>query len=106
MEQLNKVELIGTVGSVYVKDFGNTRCANFSVATNHCFKDREGYPVIETTWHRVIAWDNPDTADAFKLEKGSPVHVIGRLRIQKYTGADGVERQAVEILASKVEELK
>jgi single-stranded DNA-binding protein len=45
------------------------------VATNHCFKDREG----------------------------SPVHVIGRLRIQKYTGADGVERQAGEIVASKVE---
>ena len=49
MEQLNKVELIGTVGSVYVKDFGNTRCVNFSVATNQCYKDREGCPVIETT---------------------------------------------------------
>lgn len=103
MEQLNKVELIGTVGSVYVKDFGNTRCANFSVATNHCFKDSEGCPVIETTWHRVIAWENRDTADAFSLEKGSQVHVIGRLRIQRYTGADGVERQTVEIVASKVE---
>ena len=34
MEQLNKVELIGIVGSVYVKDFGNMSCVNFSVATN------------------------------------------------------------------------
>ena len=56
MEQLNRVELRGTVGSVYVKDFGNTRCVNFSVATNYCFKDREGCPVIETTWHRIIVW--------------------------------------------------
>ena len=54
----------------------------------------------------MIAWENPDTADAFKLEKGSPVHVIGRIRIQRYTGADGVERPAVEIVASKVEDLK
>ena len=103
MEQLNRVELRGTVGSVYVKDFVNTRVANFSVATNYCYKDREGCPVIETTWHRVIAWENQDTADAFKLEKGSLVHVLGRIRIQRYTGADGVERQAVEIVAQKVE---
>lgn len=103
MEQLNRVELRGTVGSIYVKDFGNTRCVNFSVATNYCFKDREGCPVIETTWHRVIAWENRDTADAFKMKKGDSAHVLGRLRIQKYVGADGEERQAVEIVAQRVE---
>ena len=54
MEQLNRVELRGTVGCVYVEDFGNTRCVNFSVATNYYFKDREGCPVIETTWHGVV----------------------------------------------------
>ena len=106
MEQLNRVELRGTVGSIYIKEFGNTRCVNFSVATNHCFKYREGCPVIETTWHRVIAWESQDTTDAFKLEKGSPVHVIGRIHVQRYTGADGVERQTVEIVAQRVEELK
>ena len=103
MEQLNKVELRGTVGSVYVKDFGNTMCANFSLATNYVFKDRDGCPVIETTWHRVIAWENQETEDAFKLEKGCHVHVLGRLRVQRYTGVDGVERQALEIVAQRVE---
>ena len=29
-------------------------------------------------------------------------HVLGRLRIQRYTGADGVERQAVEIVANRI----
>ena len=57
----------------------------------------------DKTWHRVIAWENQDTADAFKLEKGCQVHVLGRLRIQRYTGADGVERQAVEIVAKRVD---
>ena len=102
MEQFNKVELIGTVGSVYVKEFGTTKVANFSVATNYCYKSSQGELVIETTWHRVIAWDSPDNADAFRISKGDQVHVIGRLRVQKYTGADGMERQAVEIIASKV----
>ena len=102
MEQLNRVELRGTVGSVYVKDFGNTRCANFSLATNHCFKDREGSPVIETTWHRVTVWQD-HCPDLGIIQRGEPLHVLGRLRVQRYTGADGVERQAVEIVAQKVE---
>jgi len=34
MEQLNRVEVRGTVGSIYIKEFRNTRCVNFSVATN------------------------------------------------------------------------
>ena len=102
MEQLNKVELIGTVGSVYVKEFGTAKVANFSVATNYCYKSSQGEPVIETTWHRVIAWDSPDNADAFRLSKGDQVHVIGRLRIQRYTGADGVERSMVEVVAGRV----
>ena len=50
MEQLNKVEIRGIVGSVYVKDFGNTKVANFSVATNHAYKSQDGSLVIETTW--------------------------------------------------------
>ena len=103
MEQLNKVELIGTVGSVYVKDFGKTKCVNFSVATNHAYKDREGCPVIETTWHRVIAWDSPDTKDAFRIGKGDQVHVIGRLRVQRYTGADGMERTVFDVTAHRVQ---
>ena len=56
----------------------------------------------DNTWHRVIAWENQDTADAYKMKKGDSVHVLGRLRIQRYTGADGVEKSMVEIVAGKV----
>ncbi|MBQ6957007.1 MAG: hypothetical protein IJP77_00430 [Bacteroidales bacterium] len=49
MEQLNKVEIRGIVGSVYVKDFGNTKVANISVATQYGYKSKDGSAVIETT---------------------------------------------------------
>jgi len=49
-----------------------------------------------------MAWESQDTADAFRMKKGDSVHVLGRLRIQRYTGADGVEKQAVEIVANKI----
>ena len=42
MEQLNKIEIRGIIGSVYVKDFGNTKVANISVATDYCYTTKDG----------------------------------------------------------------
>ena len=105
MEQLNRVELRGTVGSVYVKDFGNTKVANFSLATNYVFKDRDGCPVIETTWHRIIVWQE-QCPNLDIIQKGAQLHILGRIRRLRYVGADGVERQTVEIVANRIHLLK
>ena len=102
MEQLNRVELRGTVGSVYVKDFQSTKCANFSLATNYVFKTSQGEPVIETTWHRIIVWQE-QCPNLEIIQKGAQLHVIGRIRRQRYVGADGEERETVEIVANRVE---
>lgn len=48
-EQLNKVELLGTVGSISVNTVGGTKMARLSLATNYGYRDREGNAVIETT---------------------------------------------------------
>lgn len=103
MEQLNKIEIRGIVGSVYVKDFVNAKVANISVATNYGYTSRDGSAVIETTWHYVTAWEGKDIQNLDQLKKGSRIHVIGRLRNRKYVAADGTERIAYEIVASKVE---
>ena len=103
MEHLNKIEICGIVGSVYVKDFQSAKCANFSVATNYCYKAKDGCPVIETTWHRVVAWESDTIKNLDQLRKGCCVHVIGRIRMQRYPGADGVERSTCEVIASKLE---
>ena len=102
MEQLNRIELRGTVGSVYVKDFGNTKCANFSMATNYAFKDKQGCPVIETTWHQVTAWEGERVCDLDLISRGSALRVEGRLRIQRYTASDGSEKTAYDVVASSV----
>ena len=99
MEQLNRIELKGTVGSVYVKDFQNTKCTNFSLATNYSYVSKDGTPVIETTWHRIIAWECPE------ITKGSHVHVIGRLRAQRFTDANGNPQTVYEVMASEVKVL-
>ncbi len=99
MEHLNKIELRGTVESVYVKDFGNSKVTNFSLATNYGYTSQDGTPVIETTWHRVVAWNCPE------ISKGSKVHVIGRLRANRYTDANGNQKFVYEVLANEVKVL-
>lgn len=106
MEQLNKIEIRGIIGSVYVKDFGNTKVANISVATDYCYTTKDGSAVIETTWHYVTAWEGRDIQNLNQLKKGSFLHVIGRLRNRKYTTADGTERIAYDIVANKVEQIE
>ena len=49
MEYLNKIELRGIIGSVYVKDFVNAKVANYSVATSYAYKSSDGTPIVETT---------------------------------------------------------
>ena len=96
MEQLNKVELCGIVGSVRFTTVCNKRMATFSLATNYMYKDSQGCPVIETTWHQIKAWDCPE------ISKGSKVHVLGRLRANRYTDANGNQKFVYEVLASEV----
>lgn len=48
-------------------------------------------------------WGGKDVQNLEQLKKSSFVHVIGRLRNRKDVTADGTERIAYDIVASKVE---
>lgn len=103
MEQLNKVELRGTVGNVRVQTFNENRMVRFGLATNFAYKDREGAAVIDTSWHNVVAWEGRNIPDVGKIAKGARLHVFGRLRYQTYTGVDGIDRVGTDILANHIE---
>ena len=46
MEQLNRIELRGIVGTVRVQAVGDTHVAKISLATDYIYKGRNGDPVI------------------------------------------------------------
>lgn len=106
MEQLNKVELRGVIGSVRIQNIGDTQMARFSVATNYCYKNNSGEAVIETTWHQVTAFKNDKMPDFSSLTKGTNVEVKGRIRNNRFTDSNGEERTLTEIIASEVKVLK
>ena len=100
MEQINRIELLGTIGSVRTQVVGDKRVVNFTMATNRAYKNREGDMVIETTWHNVAAWEGRnipgDTLD--QIEKGATAHVHGRMRTTKHS-----DRTFSEVVAASVE---
>ena len=103
MEHINKVEIRGNVGTVRLNEHNGKKVANFSVVTDFLYKSREGIPLSETTWHNVVAWSGKDIADLSLIAKGTQVHITGRIRSNKYTSADGVEKHFYEIMANKLQ---
>ena len=103
MEQLNRIELRGTVGNIKTQEISGANVANFTVATNLAYRDKDGCAIIETTWHNVTTWESKDIQNLDRIEKGSKVHVVGRIRNQRFCGSDGVERTMCEVVARAVE---
>lgn len=106
MEQLNKVELRGVIGNIRVQNIGDTELARFSVATDYAFKNRSGEAIIETTWHQVTAFKSDRMCDFSELQRGSRVRVLGRLRNNRFTDSNGVERTVTEIIANEVRKIE
>lgn len=103
---VNKVILVGNLGrdpeQPRVLGANNTRrVLTISMATSETYTDnRTGERRTDTEWHRVELWDN--LADiAFKyLHKGSTVYVEGKIRTEKWTDQNGIERTGVKIRAN------
>ena len=105
MEQINKIELLGVVGSVRLQNTGDRKMAKFTMVTNRAYKNKEGVPVIESQWHNVTAFEGRQVQDLEKIEKGRAVHVWGRLQIQHYSGPDGIDRVSVDVICTKLDHI-
>ena len=106
MEDINRIEIQGRVGTVRTNVVNETMVANFSVATDYYYKGKDGVMVNETTWHNVVAWANKDMPDLRRITKGTAVHIIGRMRSQKYSSSEGGDKYFYEILANRLEILE
>lgn len=103
MEQMNRIELKGIVGSVRPGGTADRRAANFSLATSRAYTKKDGAAVIDTDWHNVVAWEGGRIPSLDKIEKGAKLHIIGRMKYNKWTSSDGVERTDAEVQASQIE---
>lgn len=95
MASVNKVTLIGNLGRDpelrYMPDGKATVTVN--LATTHAWKDNgTGERQEHTEWHRVVFYARLAEVVGEYLGKGSQIYVEGRLRTDKWTDKEGVER--------------
>ena len=104
---LNKVILIGRLGRDpecrYLPN-GDAVC-NFSIATTESWKDQSGQKKERTEWHAITLYRKLAEIAAQYLQKGSLVYLEGKIQSRKYTGKDGIERTAYEIVCNEMKML-
>jgi single-strand DNA-binding protein len=76
-------------------------CA-FGLAANRARTTETGEKQEEADFHRIVAWDKLAEVCHQYLRKGRMIHVEGRLQTRTYTGQDGIEKYAAEIVAEEI----
>ena len=102
MLTVNRATLVGHVGrDPEVRELkGGNKAATFSLATAEKWTDREGKPVEDTDWHRVVVYGTAVEIVGSMLRKGDPVMVEGRIATRKYSDREGTERSVTEIVVA------
>ncbi len=105
MASLNKVMLIGNLTRDpelrYIPN--GTPVADFGMAINREYTDREGEKHSETCFVDIVAWrKQAEICDQF-LTKGSLVYVEGRLQLDTWETTQGEKRSRHRVVAERVQ---
>lgn len=90
MAAVNKAIILGNLGSdPEVRSLPSGQAvAEFSVATNRKWNDRDGNRQEETEWHNVVCFGRQAEIAGQYLSKGSKVFIEGRLKTDKWEDRD------------------
>ncbi len=104
MSGVNKVILVGNLGSdpELRHTASGTPVANFRIATNEVFTNREGKREERTEWHRIVAFARLAEVCGQYLKKGRQVYIEGRLRTRDWEDQSGNKRYTTEITATQM----
>src|SRR6476646_3680488 len=101
----NKVIIVGNLGrdpELRYTPQGTAVC-NFSVATIENQKKKSEQVQDVTTCFRVTLWDKKAEVAAKYLQKGKPVYIEGRLKIDEWTDRDGNNRFTLDVTATDMQ---
>lgn len=104
MYSINRAQVIGNAAAdPEVRETpGGAKVANFSVATNRAWTDKDGERREEVEFHAVVLWGAlAETAEKY-VSKGNRVFVEGRLQTRQWEGKDGEKRSKTEIVAEQL----
>jgi single-strand DNA-binding protein len=99
---VNKVILVGRLGQdpklTYLPS--GQPVAEFTLATDESFKNREGQKEERTEWHRIKVFGKSAEFCSNYLAKGRLVYVEGGIRTRSWEDQQGQKRYMTEIVVS------
>lgn len=101
---LNKILLIGRCGKdAEVRTVGDNKVASFTLATTEKYKDRNGQLQENTEWHNIVIWGKLAEVAERYVQKGTQLFIEGKIKTEKYSGNDGVEKYTTKVYASSMQ---
>lgn len=102
---VNKVILIGRLGNNPEIRYtpSGAAVANFSMATNETWNDKNGQKQERTEWHRVVVWGKLAQLCGEYLMKGRQAYIEGRLQTRQWQDKDGQTKYTTEVIATMVQ---
>ncbi|MEM1207422.1 MAG: single-stranded DNA-binding protein [Acidobacteriota bacterium] len=105
---LNKVMLIGNLGRD--PEIRNTTSgqpvANFSIATNRRWRDRDGNRQEQTEWHNIVCFGRLAEIAGQYLNRGRQIYVEGRLQTSSWEDRQsGEKKYRTEVIADNFQML-
>jgi single-strand DNA-binding protein len=99
---VNKAILVGRLGRDPETRYtgGGQAVANFSVATDETYKDRNGEKQKRTEWHKIVVWGKLAEIAQQYLKKGSLIFIEGRIQSREWQDKEGQKRTSFEIVAN------
>ncbi len=99
---VNKVILVGRLGRDPETRYtgAGQAVANFSLATDESYKDKNGERQKRTEWHKIVVWGKQAEIAQQYLKKGSLVFIEGRIQSREWQDKEGQKRTSFEIVAN------
>ncbi len=105
MATLNKVFLIGNLTRDPQLRYtqSGTAVADFRLAINRVWTGQDGQRREETTYVEVTLWGRQAEVASEYLQKGAPVFIEGRLRLNQWVDKEGQSRSRLVVVGERMQ---
>ena len=79
--------------------------ANFSIAVNEKYKDKNGEQREKTEYIRIVAYRRTAEIIGQYCKKGDQIYIEGKLQTRKWTDKNGQDHYTTEIIADQMQML-
>ncbi len=102
---LNKVFILGrmTADPQLRTTPTGQQVANFSVATNRVWNDKNGQKQESAEFHNIVVWGRQAEVASKFLNKGGLVLIEGRLQTREWDDKQGQKRKTTEVIAERLQ---